>query len=269
MEVNTMGKKDRVIIVIPAKGISKRLPGKNLLKLGGVFGEKTLTDIAAARAMESGLGKVVVSTDSDEVFDDLAGWVRSELANTVSQQKVDYSRPPYLHVMRRPKDLCKEDTRAWEVCLSVVADTNIADTLIMTLPTSPFCTSTHIRQAYDLFLLNDRKPVMSVCKVNFNPDTIGVIKHCNKDGFYPYRLNKCWSQGLFERSYIPPYISNGAVWVVDVNELIEKKEQYIDGTIAFEMDEIESINIDTNLDYITACAVAKVRLSIESSINKS
>ncbi|MBK7864652.1 MAG: hypothetical protein IPJ65_39820 [Archangiaceae bacterium] len=56
----------RVLGIVPARGGSKRLPNKNLLKLGG----KELT----ARAIESCLGAsrladVVVSSDSEAVLE--------------------------------------------------------------------------------------------------------------------------------------------------------------------------------------------------------
>lgn len=247
--------KDKVIIVIPAKGTSRRLPGKNLMKLGGMFGGKSLVEIAVERSIGSGLGKVVVSTDSTDIGMAVLGFMDSRPVEGVQ----DVSKMPYVILLDRyRKELCQDNARAWEVCIDAMERTDGCDTLVMTLPTSPFCTSTHIKQAYDMFLNGGRRPVLSVRKVEFNPETLcdkkGTKK--DKDQLYPYdTANMFWDFGVVQPSK-DVFISNGAVWVVDVDELIREREQYIKGMVGYEMDEVASINIDTRLDYITACAIA-------------
>ena len=54
----------KTIIIIPAKGQSKRLPGKNKKLLDGF----TLVEYAIKRAVESGLGDVVISSDDDDIL---------------------------------------------------------------------------------------------------------------------------------------------------------------------------------------------------------
>ena len=251
--------KDKVLIVIPAKGNSKRLPGKNLMKLGGTFGDKTLIEIAIERAIKSDLGMVVVSTDSPEILDSTLLWID----NCIHKGGVDMCKAaPNLLVVPRGEGVRKDNTRAWEVCLDAVDQLKAIynseyDTLIMTLPTSPFCTSKHIKEAYQMFLENDRESVMSVKKCEFNPETLCDKKMVAKDYLFPYDTdNMFWKNGVGKHKR-DVFISNGAVWVIKVDELIEKKEQYMQGMHGYEMDEVDSINIDTELDYITACAVAK------------
>lgn len=53
----------RVIGIIPAKATSRRLPGKNLLELGG----KPLWKIAADQAVEAGCEEVIVATDNPSI----------------------------------------------------------------------------------------------------------------------------------------------------------------------------------------------------------
>lgn len=54
-----------ILILIPARMASTRLPGKPLADIAG----KPMIAHVAARAMESGLGRVVVATDTREVAD--------------------------------------------------------------------------------------------------------------------------------------------------------------------------------------------------------
>ena len=53
------------IILIPARMASTRLPGKPLADIAG----KPMIAQVAARALESGVGRVVVATDSDQIAD--------------------------------------------------------------------------------------------------------------------------------------------------------------------------------------------------------
>src|SRR6187549_2218662 len=54
-----------VVILIPARMASTRLPGKPLADIAG----RPMIVYVAARARESGLGRVVVATDAAGVFD--------------------------------------------------------------------------------------------------------------------------------------------------------------------------------------------------------
>lgn len=59
---------EHVLAVIPARGGSKRIPGKNRLRLGG----RTLVEIAAAAAIDADISDVVVSTDEPTIAGGLA-----------------------------------------------------------------------------------------------------------------------------------------------------------------------------------------------------
>ena len=59
-----------VLILIPARMASTRLPGKPLADIGG----RPMIVHVAARATESGVGRVVVATDAAPVFDAVEAW---------------------------------------------------------------------------------------------------------------------------------------------------------------------------------------------------
>ncbi|MBW8001710.1 MAG: hypothetical protein FVQ80_06770 [Planctomycetes bacterium] len=232
-------KNSSVAIVVPAKVISKRLPSKNLLCLGGKFGNKTLVEIAVDRSLESGLGMVVVSSDGHGVL----------------RQARIYSTAE-VYFMKRSNGLNEGTSRAWEVCLDSVDRLQLkcnmkVTTVVMTLPTSPFCSAEDLINAVDLFYKKDRRPVMSVKELNFNPATCATISN---DGVMWRRDGGSWGVlTVSERVYL----SNGAVWVCDVEMLRKRKEQYIAGMVAYVMPEERSIDINTQFDYSVASLLAQ------------
>jgi len=225
---------EKVLIVIPAKGTSRRLPGKSLLQIGG----RSLVEIAAERAVTSKIGEVVVSTESDLVYDVL------RTSNVGS----------FIDVIKRPQSLCGDDIRVWEVLVDVLNfyEGEGYTTVMMTLPTSPFCLPTHMIAAYEMFFNNGRKPVMSVTKVDFNPNTL-MEKYFGDNTLVPLRGSVNWKPSLVKAGQDKViYKSNGAVWICDVAELREKKEQYIDGMLGYEMGKVTGLDIDTDLDFLLA-----------------
>ncbi len=99
----------KILGIIPCRAGSKRLPGKNLLRLGG----KTLWAHAVEQAIDAGL-QPVVSTDIQEIFENepLAYW--------------------------RREDLCQDDTPIEAVVLDVLERHPGYDGFVLLNPTHPF-----------------------------------------------------------------------------------------------------------------------------------
>jgi N-acylneuraminate cytidylyltransferase len=122
------------VALVPARGGSQRVPGKNVLPLAG----HPLIAYSIAAARESGVfTDVVVSTDSEEIADiarrygaEVPGLRPAELA-TATSPDVDW----VLHVMRDRDE----------------------DAVAILRPTSPFRTAATIRRAWEqLVALGDR-----------------------------------------------------------------------------------------------------------------
>ncbi|RLB09146.1 MAG: acylneuraminate cytidylyltransferase family protein, partial [Deltaproteobacteria bacterium] len=114
---------DKVLILIPAKGCSKRVPRKNIRELNGV----PLIYYVIKEAFRSGLGDVYVSTEDKKV------------AKVVTSPSYLERHP---HVIVRPKHLAEDPSTVADVALHAlgeVEDYNIGNysTLIILLPTCP------------------------------------------------------------------------------------------------------------------------------------
>jgi len=253
---------DKVIIVIPAKGNSKRLPYKNFLNVGTL----SLVGHAMFRAMRCNLGPIYVSTDDDAMWGKV-GDINYEAMKLSYIDDNWYIPKP----VKRSFDLSR-DCRAWEVCLDIIEKECVdATTIILTLPTSPFCQPKHLQEAYRMFLENDRKPVMSVTKCEFNPNTLMYFQKEEYRQVYPYLEPEgelfFWNSHIIaEGSLDDIFLSNGAVWVCDVEMLKEKRDQYIDGMLGYEMDEISGFDVNTKLDLICANAIWKEKELVDKEV---
>lgn len=217
-----------MIAIIPARGGSKGLPGKNIKKLY----DKPLI----AYTIEAALGakcieKVIVSTDDDDIAKiakEFGAWVPfmrpAELATDDSQ-----ARDTYLYVMERLEKEYGLDKEKFMVLL----------------PTAPLRTSKSIDEAYRIFIEKKATTLVSCRKAPYPPSwlfleqdgkLINYIKN-SKDIVKNRQENKQY------------YIPNGAIYILDYKLLKTEGTYYCDNTIPFVMSEEESVDIDYEIDF--------------------
>ncbi|SFQ44084.1 N-acylneuraminate cytidylyltransferase [Amycolatopsis arida] len=133
-----------VLAVVPARGGSVGLPGKNL----AVFRGRPLVAHAVHTALKAGLADVVVTTDDD----DIAAAARTEGAR----------------VVRRPAALATADSRTLPAVLHVLDVESTPDTTVVVLlqPTSPLRTVADVEECLSL---HDDRPTGSVVQMTTEP----------------------------------------------------------------------------------------------------
>jgi CMP-N,N'-diacetyllegionaminic acid synthase len=218
----------RVLGIIPARGGSKGIPGKNKKDLLG----KPLILYTIEAGLASSLSKIVVSTDDDQIakLSDKAG----------------------VKVIVRPQKLAKDDTPTLLVLQHVVASMNEEFDAIMTLqPTSPLRTMQNINDAIHLFEANhEADSLVSVVKVphNFTPGSL--MKKV--DIWLEYFIKE---DQILRRQDKPILLArNGAA--IYITRTIHLKNFLLGGKILpFEMSKLQSIDIDDMEDWILAEAI--------------
>jgi len=217
------------IAIIPARGGSKRLPGKNLMMIAG----KPLIGWTIEAAIASGVfGRVVVSTDS---------W---EIAVTAAQfgAEVPFMRPDELALDQTPtidvlihaaKELMAGKAASWThlACLQ---------------PTSPMRTADNIREAAKLLEEKQANAVISVCKSEHSPLWSNTLPaSLSLDGFIPENIQKTPSQQL------PAYYRlNGALYFCRIPNMMEERTLFLkSGAFAYVMSRKDSIDIDDQVDF--------------------
>jgi len=214
-----------VIAIIPARGGSKGLPGKNIRPLCG----KPLIAHAIDCAKNSKhIDRVIVSTD-DAAIADVARkygaeipFMRPEYLATDTAQAVDN----YIYTINR---LAQESNQS-------------IDAFAVLLPTTPLRTSEDVDGAIEMFMAKQADSVIS-----YTPEAHPVRWHKyldkNKAFVDIFDATLANRQDL-QTSYYP----NGAVYVFRA-ALIKDRKYYSDKSYAYVMPRNRSIDIDTLEDF--------------------
>jgi CMP-N-acetylneuraminic acid synthetase len=215
-----------VLGVIPARGGSKGIPGKNLRPLAGR--PLMAYTVDAARASRR-LSRVVLSTDDAAIAD--AG---RSLGVEV----------PFM----RPADLASDDAPMLPVLQhavrSLAAEGFAAEAAVLLQPTSPLRPSGRIDQAVELLEATGADSVVSVVEVphQYNPLSVMTL-----DGgrLYPYSPGP-----LVTRRQDKPrvYARNGPAVLAVRTSVLEGGSLYGQDTRALVMDRRESVDVDDAWD---------------------
>lgn len=224
---------NKPLVVIPARGGSKGVSGKNIKPLAG----KLLIHytIEAARKVFSD-EQIIVSTDDDQI----------KTCVEATGLKV-----PFL----RPSSLATDTASSYDVLLHAVSFAEstgyFPDTIILLQATSPFRKEAHISEAIQLFD-ETTEMVVSVKESVSNPyynlfeETNAGWLEKSKQGNFTSRQDcpKVWEY-------------NGAIYIISVKALKEKKLSEFSGIRKYVMDEWSSHDIDTPLDWEIAEVIAQ------------
>lgn len=222
-----------MLAVIPARGGSKGVPGKNIKMLAG----KPLIAYTIEAAIDSGIfSKVIVSTDSRAIAD-IAIAYGAEV--------------PFL----RPDAISGDMTSSDDVILHALSyfshQSAHFDLVCKLQPTSPFRTALHLRQAYQLFQLKQADFLVSVCECEHSPLWSGTIgEDLRLDNFISEEAKRACRQTL------PAYYRlNGAIYMGKVKCFMDNKSFLGKNSIAYIMSQQESVDIDSPLDFLIAEAI--------------
>jgi N-acylneuraminate cytidylyltransferase/CMP-N,N'-diacetyllegionaminic acid synthase len=219
----------RVLGLIPARGGSKGLPGKNIRPLCG----KPLIawTISAAKAA-SCIDRIVVSTDDAAI---------AEVARRAGAEV------PF----RRPSELATDTASSIDVIIHAV-DTlaqggQAFDIVVLLEPTSPLRAASDIDEAVERLIQTGAGAVVSVCRaVNLHP---AFMFHRNTDGRLRPFLDR-QPTGLRRQDIDPVFFLDGTLYVSRVDVLRNKRSFYHEDTVAFEVPKWKSLEIDDVDDFI-------------------
>jgi N-acylneuraminate cytidylyltransferase len=215
------------LVIIPARGGSKGVPRKNIKLLNN----KPLIGYTIEAAKQIFSDEVIcVSTDDKEIKE-----IVENLGLAV----------PFL----RPHELSSDSSGSYEVLVHALDEylknDYAADTIILLQPTSPFRTAEHIKQAIELYKKNeDCEMVVSVKETNSNPYYVHFEE--SEEGF----LKKLMNSNYIRRQDCPKvYEFNGAIYIIDVAALKQKKMTEFTRVVKYQMDDASSHDIDTIFDW--------------------
>lgn len=215
------------LFLIPARGGSKGLPGKNIKKLGG----KPLISYSIETARKFANDSCIcVSTDDEAILEVVAA--------------CNLSVP-----FKRPAALAADGSGTWEVIVHALSHYENSfktfDRLVLLQPTSPFRKTEDLQKALDLYS-PELDMVVSVKESEANP-YFNLFEE-KADGF----LVKCKDDKKITRRQDAPsaYQYNGSVYVINVKS-IKKYSSFGEFTKIKKvvMDGLHSIDIDNALEF--------------------
>ena len=217
-----------ILAIIPARGGSKGIPGKNIKKLGG----RPLIDWTIKEAQKSKyIDRLMISTDSEDI------------AKIGSKLGVEI---PFL----RPLKYATDNSLGTDVVLHVMdwfkKNDSKYDYFILLQPTSPFRKVKHIDDALEITISNrDIDSLVSIQKVDQHPHW---MKKINQSGYL--KEYKKQSISNTNRQNLPDYyINNGSIYISKWDVFISDRSFYQKNCYPYIMDKKFSLDIDTIEDW--------------------
>lgn len=222
-----MTKFAKSVMVIPARGGSKRVVRKNSRLLAG----KPLICWSIEAALATGLdAKIIITSDDDEILAIAKGYE--------SQGVITH---------KRSEELASDTASTTHVIIDVVQALHEsgyeAEIIVILQPTSPLRKAEDILAALNVFTKSENKDtVVSVSEMEHPSAWIGFI---TQDSYFSgiESLNKR------SQDYKKEYRLNGAVYVVDAGRLMSTGSLFTERLLASVMPRSRSFDIDEELDF--------------------
>ncbi len=219
----------KILAIIPARGGSKGVPGKNIKLLGG----KPLIAYTIQAAQKATLlTQTILSSESDEII---------QVAKDYGLV-VPFKRPAYLATDESPTILTL--IHALEYFSSIGIE---FDAICLLQVTNPFRTSEFIDKAIEKFINSKADSLIAVLKVphEFNPHWA-----FEKNGDENLVISTGESDIISRRQELPnAYYRDGSIYITKTEVILNQKSLYGKSIAYIEADELRHVNIDTIEDW--------------------
>ena len=223
-----MYKNKKILGIIPARGGSKGLRRKNILLVAG----KPLIawTIEAARKSKY-LDRVILSSEDPEI---------------ISVAKKSGCEVPFV----RPKTLAGDKTTGIEPVLHAIKTLKESyDYVVLLQPTSPLRSSADIDGCIKQCISMNSSSCVTVTKPDKSP--FWMFSLTRKGRLKPLLKAK---RGIRRQDLPEVYALNGAVYVAESSRLLKARSFITYDTLAYEMPQERSLDIDTEADLIKMSA---------------
>lgn len=227
----------RILGLIPARGGSKGIPGKNIKLLAGM---SLFERVFRTASQAHGLERIIVSTDSDEIFQEA--------------RRIGCDGP-----FMRPKGLARDTTPMIDVVIhSLSALVEKFDAVMLLQPTAALRTVRHIETAIKMLKSND-----SVCSVVPLPKEVSVHTMFiqKSDGTLEFLIPD--GSRISRRQDAPQiYKRDGTIYLTRTNVIMKERNFFGKRSVPLILAPSETINIDAPEDWAKAEEMVK-RLCVE------
>lgn len=217
-----------VLCIIPARGGSKRLPGKNIKPIGG---KPMIAYAIAAGKGSMYVDRTIVSTDDDTI---------ARIA------KEHGAEVPFL----RPPELATDMAKAVDVVFHALdalkeKDGYVPDVIVLIQPTAPLVQSADVDGAIRQLTDDNTRTCVTMAPISERPEWMYRVENGRAAAFLPAEPVEARSQDL-------PllYRINGAVYVVQTEEMrTHKRFTDPESLSAYIMPRERSVDVDELVDF--------------------
>lgn len=219
----------KYLVIIPARGGSKGIPKKNIVDVAGRPLIAYSIDVANKLLSDGYVQTAIVSTDSKEIVE----VARSHNACV-----------PFL----RPQNISDDKAKSVDFMLHAIdyyKNEGVEyDATILLQPTSPLRTTNDVVEAIRIFEETEAESLISVYREDYICDLVCYHKKDNLG----VPLNKKHNAGVRRQEHDKFYVRNGAIYITDVNYLINEQKIISDNPAIYVMPKNKSVNLDTKED---------------------
>lgn len=219
-----MYQKKTIFALIIARGGSKGLPGKNLMKIHG----KSMLEYTFNAAIGSSyIDRIVLSSEDSEI---------------IKRAKQIGIEVPFV----RPSKLAEDNIGGNDVVEHALKSCPGYDYVVLLQPTSPLRTSNDIDNAIEQCIIHNKDSCVSVTKVKKSPFWMYSIG--SEGNLLPFLDSILRNKNRQEHPTL--YVPNGAIYVSKCNVFLKIKSFYGENTGAYVMPPERSVDIDDRLDFL-------------------
>jgi len=224
-----MYKNKKILSIVPARGGSKGLPGKNIK----TFNNKPLIHWTIESAKKSKLlDRLFVSTDCNEI------------AEIVKNLGVEIPE-------MRPKHLAKDTSPSWELIIHALdyfkSIGERYDYVALLEPTSPLRKANDIDNAISKIIDNPIADSLVSCG-EVHTEHPDIVKKINNQGFltsyYPARKD-IYQRQQADQAFFP----YGVIYISKVDSFYKNKSFYVEKLISYEIERWQNFEIDDAIDF--------------------
>lgn len=223
----------KILGIIPARGGSKGVPGKNIKPLNGKPLIHYTTEVAQRVSLFDDL---IVSSDSDEILEKAA------------ETGVSFSKRPGVLATDSANVV---DAIIYEIHQAEVRSGEKYDYVVILQPTSPFREVYHVEEAIRKMIKSGANSLISVTLLDDLHPARMYNTDCNSElkSLFPQ-----WE--AVRRQDIPPvYYRNGSIYITKIDALVQSMSIMCKPSVPYIMEKKYLVNIDDERDWIIAEAI--------------
>lgn len=191
-----------ILSIIPARGGSKGIPGKNIKLLGG---KPLIAHTIEASLKSKYITRTILSTEDAKIKD---------IALSFGAQVID-----------RPLELAQDETKTAPVMLHVLEtlekENYIPDAVILLQATCPMRNEHHIDDAFKLFFDNDCDSVFAAYEFGNTHAKWKMLYDGKLEGLYNYRERPRRQE---EHRHYPMFVETGSIYIIKTSVMKKVKD---------------------------------------------